>query len=165
MTDTPVDPPHWLWRVEVRDPTVCVVVDIDGVVADAEHRQHLLDGHPRLWNDFFDAAGADELIDEMAAVVRLLREELVVVLLTARPIRIRELTTAWLAQHGLRWDLLVMRPDHDFTTSPAFKRTELRRLLEAGWQVQLAFDDDPRNVEMFRSEGVECLYVHSGYYP
>ena len=28
----------------------------------------------------------------------------------------------------------------------------------------LAFEDDRRNVEMFRAEGIPCLYVHSGYY-
>jgi hypothetical protein len=28
----------------------------------------------------------------------------------------------------------------------------------------LAFEDDPRNVEMFRQEGVPCVYLHSGYY-
>jgi hypothetical protein len=28
----------------------------------------------------------------------------------------------------------------------------------------LAFEDDPRNVEMFRRSGVPCVYIHSGYY-
>ena len=28
----------------------------------------------------------------------------------------------------------------------------------------MAFEDDRRNVAMFRHEGIPCLYVHSGYY-
>ena len=35
---------------------------------------------------------------------------------------------------------------------------------QAGWDVRLAFEDDPRNLAMFRSEGVPCVYIHSGYY-
>ncbi len=30
--------------------------------------------------------------------------------------------------------------------------------------LQLALEDDRRNLEMFEEEGVPCLYVHSGYY-
>jgi hypothetical protein len=33
-----------------------------------------------------------------------------------------------------------------------------------GFEVRLAVEDDPANLEMFESEGVPCLYVHSGYY-
>ena len=33
-----------------------------------------------------------------------------------------------------------------------------------GFDLRLAFEDDRRNVEMFRAEGIPCLYVHSGYY-
>jgi hypothetical protein len=32
------------------------------------------------------------------------------------------------------------------------------------FDLRLAFEDDRRNVEMFRAEGVRCIYIHSGYY-
>ena len=31
-------------------------------------------------------------------------------------------------------------------------------------KLDLAFEDDRRNLEMFRAEGVPCVYIHSGYY-
>jgi hypothetical protein len=34
----------------------------------------------------------------------------------------------------------------------------------AGFDLRLAFEDDRRNLEMFRAEGVPCIYIHSGYY-
>ena len=37
-------------------------------------------------------------------------------------------------------------------------------LRSTGFELALAFEDDLRNVEMFRAEGTPCLYVHSGYY-
>ena len=33
-----------------------------------------------------------------------------------------------------------------------------------GFDLRLAFEDDPRNVAMFRAEGIACVYIHSGYY-
>jgi hypothetical protein len=37
-------------------------------------------------------------------------------------------------------------------------------LRDYGMHLELAFEDDRRNLEMFQDAGVPCLYVHSGYY-
>ena len=86
------------------------------------------------------------------------------VLLTARPARVRAQTLEWLASHALRYDLLVMREPGDRLSSRDFKRAETLGLRRYGFELQLAVEDDPANLEMFESEGVPCLYVHSGYY-
>jgi pyridoxine 5'-phosphate synthase PdxJ len=57
-----------------------------------------------------------------------------------------------------------MRDEDDWSSSHTFKRLELSELARAGFAVQLAIDDDPRNVEMYRKAGVPALYFHSGYY-
>lgn len=85
-------------------------------------------------------------------------------LLTARPRRVEATTLDWLARWGIRWDLLVMRPDRDLRPSPVSKREAVVALRGVGFDLRLAIDDDPRNVAMFEEEGVPCLYVHSGYY-
>ena len=33
-----------------------------------------------------------------------------------------------------------------------------------GFDIKASFEDDLRNIEMFKSEGVPCVYIHSGYY-
>lgn len=104
------------------------------------------------------------MVAEVARLLDLLDAGLVVVLLTARPTRIQDATVAWLDRHEVRWDLLVMRPDGDFTPAIRFKRTTLTQLRDAGLDLQLAFEDDRRNVAMFHEEGVPCVYLHSGYY-
>jgi hypothetical protein len=155
---------NWRWRAAERTGPA-VVFDMDGVLSNAVGRQHYLDrGHRQDWKSFFEAAGEDPLIDEVARLVELLDRDLVVVLLTARPVRIRDLTVDWLQRHGLRWDLLVMRPGGDFDTASEFKRRTVHELRDAGLELRLAFEDDRRNVEMFHSEGVPCIYIHSGYY-
>lgn len=159
---------HWRWRVEPRPAGPAVVFDVDGVLADASHRQEILFAHGRggrkNWKAFFDAAGDDAVIVEMARAIELMDRDLCVVLLTARPTTIQETTLSWLAQKGLRWDLLVMRPGGDYRTSPDAKRLAVAELRSAGFDLRLAFDDDRRNVDMFHDEGIPCIYIHSGYY-
>jgi hypothetical protein len=141
-----------------------VIVDIDGTLSDATGRQHFLERPRKDWEAFFDACGDDPVINEIARLLELLDRDLTVVLLTARPVRIRELTLAWLARYGLRWDLLVMRPSRDYRSSPDAKRVAVEHLKDHGFDLRIAFDDDPRNVEMFHGEGIPCVYLYSGYY-
>jgi phosphoglycolate phosphatase-like HAD superfamily hydrolase len=159
------DRPGWRWRAEPRGPGAAVVFDLDGVLSDAGERQRYLRGGGRQdWKAFFDAAGDDALIEEVAQLTELLHPGLCLVLLTARPLRIQDRTLDWLARHELRWDLLVMRAEGDHLPSPIFKRGAVTDLRAAGFELCLAFEDDRRNVDMFHAEGVPCIYIHSGYY-
>jgi hypothetical protein len=94
----------------------------------------------------------------------LLAPDLQIVLLTGRPQRVRPQTLAWLDRYELRWDLLIMRDYGDYGASREFKRRTVEELRSVGFDLQLAFEDDRRNVEMFHHEGVPCIYIHSGYY-
>ena len=140
-------------------------MDIDGVLSDASHRQWHLDGPVRDWHSFFAAAAGDALLGDHAELVRCLGADLQVVLLTARPFRLRELTLDWIRRHGLRWDLLALRgPAQDMVHSVRFKRRALGLLRSFGFAPAFAVEDDPRIVEMYAAESLPCLYVHSGYY-
>jgi len=157
-------PEHWTWRSGPVGPGAAAVIDIDGVLSDAVSRQHYLESPRRDWRAFFDACGEDPVIEEVKVLLDLLDRELRVVLLTARPERVHHLTEAWLAHYAIRWDLLIMRGWADYEASREFKQSTVWELRDAGFDLVLAIEDDRRNVEMFRSEGIPCLYKHSGYY-
>ena len=152
------------WRDAPREPGPAVVVDLDGTLSDAAGRQHHLERTPKDWDAFFDAVGDDPVVGHVHRLLDCLDPSLLVVLLTARPVRVRDQTVAWLDAAGVRWDLLVMRADRDFRPSPDAKREAVTALRRGGFDLRLALDDDPRNAAMFEAEGIPCLYVHSGYY-
>ena len=142
-----------------------VLVDIDGVLSDATGRQHFLEEKStRNWKAFFDACGDDPVIAEVARLLDLLDRNLAVLLLTGRPLRVQPQTLAWLERYELRWDLLIMRDAGDYAAAREFKRGTVGELRDHGFDLRLAFEDDRRNAEMFHSEGVPCVYIHSGYY-
>lgn len=157
-------PPNWTWRAGVVEPGQAVVFDMDGVLSDAAGRQHFLERRWRDWDGFFEACGEDPLIDDTAQLLHALHPDLQVVLLTARPIRVQPQTLGWLERFQLRWDVLIMRDHGDFGSSEGYKRRSADELRGRGFDLRLAFEDDLRNVEMFRREGVPCVYIHSGYY-
>ena len=154
----------WRWRAGPVEPGPAVVFDLDGVLSDAASRQHYITSGRRDWDAFFEACGDDPLLDDVACLLELLDGDLAVVLLTARPGRVQSQTVAWLSRYELRWDLLVMRDWGDYGAAREFKREVVADLRRYGFDLRLAFEDDKRNLEMFRRQGLPCGYIHSGYY-
>lgn len=155
---------NWEWREGPVDPGPTVIFDLDGVLSDAVGRQHYIDYPFPDWEAFFHACGEDPVIDEVARLLDVIDENHRVVMLTARPMRVQRQTLAWLHHYELRWDLLIMREFGDYMVAPVFKQRSVHELRDGGFDIRLAFDDDPRNVSMFHSEDVPCIYIHSGYY-
>jgi phosphoglycolate phosphatase-like HAD superfamily hydrolase len=157
-------PPNWLWREGPVESGPAVIFDMDGVLSDAVGRQRFIERGRRDWDAFFEACGDDPVIEEMARLLELLSAELSVVLLTGRPLRVQPQTLAWLHRYGVRWDLLVMRDRGDYDQVTFFKRRMVDELRAHGFDLRLAIEDDPQNHAMFQSEGIPCVYIHSGYY-
>jgi len=165
VTTFGVPPPdHWNWRDGAVDAAPAAVVDIDGVLSDAANRQHYLEAPRRDWQGFFEACGDDDVIEEVKVLLDLLHPDLRIILLTARPERVHHLTEAWLRHYEIRWDLLIMRPWGDYDMSREFKQSTIGDLRAFGFDLRLGIEDDRRNVDMLRREGIPCLYMHSGYY-
>jgi hypothetical protein len=166
-TRTDGDRSNWTWHADGDAPHPqgpAVIFDIDGVLSDAAGRQHFLDRGKRDWGSFFEACGDDPVIEEIARLLELLDPSLAVVLLTGRPYRVRPQTLAWLQRYGLRWDLLVMRSRGDYAQVTEFKQSVVEDLRAQGFDLRLAFEDDPSNHAMYVAAGVPCVYIHSGYY-
>jgi hypothetical protein len=164
LTSTTTAPRHWTWREGAVEAGPAAIVDLDGVLSDAASRQHYLEWPRRDWDGFFESCGDDPVIEEVKVLLDLLRPDLRILLLTARPERVHQLTEAWLRRYRIRWDLLVMRPWGDYEYARDFKQASVSDLRRYGFDLRIAIEDDRRNVEMFRTEGVPCIYFHSGYY-
>jgi len=159
--------PNWRWHAEAgaehpRGPAV--VFDLDGVLSDAAGRQHFIEQGNRDWSAFFEACGDDPVIEEIARLLELLDSSLAIVLLTGRPLRVQPQTLAWLHRYRLRWDLLVMRERGDYDQVTWFKHRVVGDLRAHGFDLRLAFEDDPSNHAMYVADGIPCVYIHSGYY-
>ena len=114
-----------------------LVVDIDGVIADASAHQHFLNSESQKWEKFFEASLNSRVLREGKELVKGLSELI---------------------------PIFLMTEGEAYRTSPEVKLDLFRDLIGRGYKPKLALDDDPRNLLMFWEQKVPSIYVHSGYY-
>lgn len=135
-----------------------VVFDLDGTLANIEHRRHYLDR--RDWAGFF-AACVDDVPNN--AVIAALNAHLHnwhrVEIWSARSSVVRAETKEWLARNGIDPALLVhMRAAGDHTPDVDLKRSWLHAI-HPDERPDLIYDDRQRVVDMWRDEGITCAQV------
>jgi len=156
-----------------------VIFDIDGTLADVQHRLHHLEGTEKSWPAFFEAAVHDEPIEPIVWLARELfrssnilnhEKPFQVLVVTARPDSYREPTLEWLNKHKIFADgALYMRKEGDYRADNIVKQEILQQILEDGYEPFLVVDDRPQVVEMWRAFGLTCLQcapdepVHTPY--
>ncbi len=128
------------------------VVDIDGVLADATHREHFVRQRPKDWDGFFGAVAGDPVLPAGRALLEDLGREHVIVLLSGRPERTRADTRAWLSAHDLVVDRLVLRPDADHRPASLVK-AELIVGIGRPDEVAVVVDDDASVLERLADMG------------
>ena len=118
-----------------------MVLDLDGVISDASHRQHFLAperSRDKDWHGFFHACVDDAVIPHGRALADAVDATAAVVILTARVHEVRDQTVAWLAANQIRHDWLILRGPGEGAPSGTWKRARLEALREAGATI-----DDP----------------------
>jgi hypothetical protein len=160
-------PRNWHARTTEPAPGQVVLLDLDGVIADAAHRQPFLHQEEPDWEGFYAGVAADGVIAAGRALAATVSGELPVVILTGRIDDVADATKQWLEVNGIRWDLLICRPadeDDDSRHAVDYKRDEIARLRALGFSPRLAADDNRKIVAMYEEAGIPTLYVPSGYY-
>lgn len=137
----------------------CVIFDIDGVLADARHRLHLIRQNSPDWEAFFARAADDSPIEPVVNLARALDQGgAIIVLVTGRPERIRSITEAWLHHYLVPWTYLLMRADGDRRPDTVVKMEAFHNLrINYCLDSKLAIEDRPSVVAMWRELGVCCL--------
>lgn len=130
------------------------IFDIDGVLADIEHR--LIYRKRNDFDNFYDEdiMAKDKLISAGKELLDLMNKDGIVVYSTGRPERTRKTTIEWLVKYGFPVRAILMREDNDFRPSPEVKldhvweiMKEFRETLETSNGTVYFIDDDPKNVE------------------
>jgi FMN phosphatase YigB (HAD superfamily) len=136
-----------------------VIFDLDGVLADNSTRRNLLDSPNPDWEEYFQAASFDLPIDPNIDLAGSFKETASVVILTGRPNRISNITQDWLNRYQVNWDLLIMRPDSGYISAPDFKKQETLRLLDIGFQIVLALDDELENIQIYKELNIPTVHI------
>lgn len=142
-----------------------VIFDIDGVVADTAHRQHLVPEKGGNWKSFHAACVDDPPIPEMVELVRAMaRQKMLIVFTTGRPEYVRHDTEAWLKYNVTKYFVrLYMRGARNHQPGALVKRRMITQYNLKKQDVLFVVEDNPSCVAMWREQGFTCLDIGTKY--
>ena len=142
-----------------------ICFDIDGTLANIEHRLDYVRSKPKNWPAFEAGIPNDSVNAPVAEVLRNMKEcGHTIVLASGRNERSRDITMNWLVDNNLfLQDHLYMRAADDFRSDDVVKREILDQIVaDYGKKPDMVFDDRPRVVKMWRDEGIFVFDCYQG---
>jgi hydroxymethylpyrimidine pyrophosphatase-like HAD family hydrolase len=143
-----------------------VVFDIDGTLANIEHRLDYVRSKPKNWKAFDAGIPNDKVNQPVAMMFWALQEQEIhnIVLASGRNERSRQATEQWLTQNALGgYQKLYMRKADDFRSDDTVKQEMLYEIIaDYGRKPDMVFDDRPRVVRMWRNNGIFVFNVYQG---
>jgi len=141
-----------------------VIFDLDGTLANIEHRLHFVQNGNRQWDEFFAACADDkrnEPIIEIWDCMSHMGHEMWI--FSGRSDQVLEETQEWLVNNNIFADRVFMRKAGDHQPDDKLKQGWLDELTDDERAAILcAFDDRQRIVDMWRRNGITCLQVAEG---
>ena len=150
-----------------------IIVDIDGTIANNDHRRHILDelddpygdleyaDQDEIWDRFFSLMHKDILIKSVWNRIRKLKiqHDAQIIFLTARFEKHRKKTVTWLRKHlKLSKPIVLMRENGDRRPDYVIKKDIITMYFKPK-HILCAFEDRDKNVKMMKKLGIKVFKV------
>jgi len=138
-----------------------VIFDLDGTLADIDHRLHFVQNGNKNWDAFYAACSEDGPKHPIIELARMCDDAgHRIIISSGRSENVRSETEKWLEENGVVYAELYMRPNACFVPDQALKKAWLDQglfgLLE---DILFVVEDRDRMVQMWRQQGLTCLQV------
>lgn len=148
------------------------VFDIDGTIANMEHRRQFVATKPKNWAAFNAGMDRDTVHEDikflydtfryLGVVNPVYEDQIVTIFCSGRGEENRAVTTKWLEDNGLFHDKLYMRRAGDYRQDSIVKVELLQEIRKDFGEPYLWFDDRNQVVNAIRAQGVRVLQVAPG---
>lgn len=142
-----------------------VIFDLDGTLANIDHRLHFIQGPHKDWDSFFKACVHDEPITDIITIMQeMAAGEFNILIVTGRSEAVLDETMDWLNLHApIDQDFtIIMRKDGDHTPDDELKQDWVKKGYINKDHILCVFEDRDRVVKMWRELGFTCLQVAQG---
>lgn len=141
-----------------------IIIDLDGTLADCEHRKQFIEGVKKDWKSFLKDENIiqDKLNHWCASIITNFKGSHKIILVTGRNEATRAITTEWLSKHDQYFDGLFMRKDRDWRQDAVIKEELFKLYIEPKFDVTFCVDDRKQVVDMWRRLGLICLQCDEG---
>ena len=138
-----------------------VVVDLDGTLANIDHRAHLVKKDAPEWDKFYSSCDKDTPNSWCVELMRAMQTAgFTVIILSARRDTTLSKTKAWLRYHAIpHSQLILLRKGNESTPDTVLKKAWLDSYGKEN--VLFVVDDRQKVVDAWRSNGVTCLQCYA----
>ena len=151
-------------------PKLTVVFDVDGTIADVEHRRHFVNGNTmdgrtnNDWVSFRKETVNDTPVQWVCDIAkRFIAQGDEVAFFSARNESERDITEKQISEWiGDGHKGVFLRPNDDFTPDDVFKSELADKFIDMGGKIDLIFDDRQKVVDMWRDKGFTVVQVADG---
>jgi len=140
------------------------IFDLDGTLADMQHRLHFIKKKPADWKSFFATCVDDKPITNILAICWALQSQNhVIAIISGRSDEVLVETINWLRNNNVNYDFLYMRKAGDHREDFVVK-AELLERLQKDWPHEIGgiFEDRKQVVDMYRAKGLRVFQVADG---
>ena len=140
-----------------------IIFDVDGTIADVEHRRHFVNGNND-WDSFRKETVNDTPVQWVCDIAkRFIAQGDEVAFFSARNESERDITEKQISDWiGDGHKGVFLRPDGDFTPDDVFKSELADKFIDMGGKIDLIFDDRQKVVNMWRDKGFTVVQVADG---
>jgi len=143
-----------------------IVFDIDGTLANIEHRRHWVSpkglGQPKNWYAFNAAMKYDTVNENIRWLLQTLQKDNMIIICSGRGNQDRGVTEQWLRDNNITWQALYMRPEKDYRQDSIVKVELLEQIRKDYGEPYMWFDDRNQVVDAIRAAGVRVCQVAEG---
>lgn len=141
-----------------------VIFDLDGTLANIEHRRWHLNSIDPDWRSFNLEMANDLPNRPIVDLYKTLWESgaYLLIIVSGRSEEFRGFTEQWLVWNEISYSDLIMRQKYDFRADYLIKEDILKKLLSKEINIAFVVDDRQQVVDMWRRHGVTCLQCDIG---
>ena len=146
-------------------PAPAVIFDVDGTLANCEHRRHFVDGTHgyKDFDAFYDAMALDTPRHEIMQICNMYyMNDWHIIICTGRPEKYRDITKQWLKSYGIFHHELMMRHDDRRYDADYLVKQDMLNTIRQSREVHFACDYRQQVVDSWRRNGVVCLQCDYG---
>lgn len=137
--------------------TPAIIVDLDGTLADMEHRVKYVRQEKKDWKTFFGKMVEDSLNEWCKQIIDKFKHTHKIIILTGRPYDYCQVTMNWIDKNSVHYDYVFMRKKNDYRRDDLIKREIYKEKIKPNFDVLFCIDDRQAVVDMWRNEGLVCL--------
>lgn len=133
--------------------------DLDGTLADINHRLHHVQNGNKNWDAFYAACPSDGPKHDIIELARMCQDAgHQIIISSGRSENVRAQTEKWLDDNNVPFHKLFMRPNACFTPDQALKKAWLDQgLFGPKENILFVVEDRDRMVQMWRQQGLTVL--------